>query len=266
MPDLDILLKAPLFFVTGLAFGSFLNVCILRLPAGGSILYPPSQCPRCKRKIAWFDNLPVLSFLWLGGKCRHCGKAISWQYPAVELFTGLSFLLALWRFEHEPLELLWVLVLVLMSILLSAIDIRTLTLPDKILLPYGALCLALAPFNPAFKGSIAHHYQESLWGFLVGGGMLWGLSVMGFYFLRKEALGGGDVKLMAVFGAVLGWDRVLDGLFAGSLLSFLVVVVLLGAGRLTLKSPFPFGPFLCLGTLAAFFWPQAGFLYWLRIA
>lgn len=257
---------SPVLFLLGACFGSFLNVCAFRIPAGQSILFPSSRCPHCKKPIAWFDNIPVFSFLVLGGKCRHCAKGISWQYPTVELFTGFCFLLAFWLFGSDPLKLAWVLGLVLVAILLSVIDIRTLTLPDRILLPYGALCLGLAPFNPSFGGSIADHYKEALWGFLVGGSMLWGLSVVGLYFLRKEALGGGDVKLMAVFGAILGWDRVLDGLFTGSLLSFLVVSVLLGMGRLTMKSPFPFGPFLCLGTLAAFFWPQAGFLYWLRIA
>jgi leader peptidase (prepilin peptidase)/N-methyltransferase len=255
----------PWGFLVGTALGSFLNVCILRLPAGRSILYPASHCPRCKRSIAWFDNIPVLSFIFLRGKCRNCGLAISLQYPAVEVLTGLLFVLAFWRFGEEPIRLIWVLALLLISVLLSAIDIRTLTLPDKILLPFGALCLLLAPLNPNFAGTIPEHYKESLWGFFFGGGILWTLSVVGFYLLKKEALGGGDVKLMAVFGSALGWDRVMDGLFTGSLASFFMVLVLMGLGRLGMKSPFPFGPFLCAGTLASFFWPQAGFLYWLRI-
>lgn len=256
---------APWFFLLGSAFGSFLNVCILRLPKGQSILRPASRCPRCKKNIAWFDNIPILSFILLRGKCRHCELAISWQYPAVEMTTGLLFVLAFWRFGDEPVRLTWVLAILLISVLVSAIDIRTLTLPDKILLPFGALCLVLAPLNPNFTGTVPEHYKESLWGLLFGGGVFWALSVIGFYLFKKEALGGGDVKLMAVFGSALGWDRVMDGLFTGSLASFCMVVVLMAMGRMGMKSAFPFGPFLCAGTLASLFWPQTGFLYWLRI-
>ncbi|HVZ79706.1 MAG TPA: prepilin peptidase [bacterium] len=263
MPHSDSLVSIPAFFILGSAFGSFLNVCILRIPAGRSIVHPPSHCPRCKRAIAWYDNIPVLSYLLLGGKCRHCGKGISWQYPAVELLTAFLFVSALWRFGNEPVRLAWMLALLLVSVLLSVIDLRTLTLPDRILLPFGALCLLLAPFNPAFEGTVGAQYRGSLWGFLVGGGVLWGLSVIGYLFFKRENLGGGDVKLMAVFGSVLGWERAIDGLFLGSLLSSLAVMILLSRGRLTLKSAFAFGPFLCAGTLAAAFWPQAGLLFWL---
>jgi leader peptidase (prepilin peptidase)/N-methyltransferase len=253
------------FFMAGLCLGSFLNVCILRLPAGLSIIEPPSRCPKCKTPLRWWDNIPLLSYLFLRGRCRYCEYPISWQYPAVEVLTGFYFAFAFLHFQTDPLRLAWALGLGAFCIVLSVIDIMTMTLPDRIVLPAMALFGFTAYFNPWLGTGWKERAGTMLTGFLVGGGVLYAMGWLGTYILKKDALGGGDIKLMAALGMVLGWDRTMGGLFIGSILSGLLGLSLQATGRLSRQSPMPYGPFLCVGCLAVFFYPELGFIYWLRI-
>ncbi len=195
------------FFLIGLCIGSFLNVCILRFPADLSILSPPSRCPQCKTPLKWWDNIPLLSYLLLRGSCRYCDHSISWQYPAVEAFTGLYFAFVFLHFQTDPLRLVWALGLGAFCILLSVIDIMTMTLPDRIVLPAMALFGFAAYVNPWLGTGWKERAGTMVTGFLVGGGVLYAMGWLGSLILKKDALGGGDIKLMAALGMVLGWDR-----------------------------------------------------------
>lgn len=253
------------FFLAGLCIGSFLNVCILRLPAGLSIVTPPSRCPKCETPLIWRDNIPLLSFFLLRGRCRYCGHPISPQYPAVEALTGFYFAFVFFHFQADPLRLVWALCLGTFCILLSAIDIRTMTLPDRIVLPAMALFGFAAYLNPWLGTGWKERAGTMVTGFFVGGGVLYGMGWIGTLILKKDALGGGDIKLMAAIGMVLGWDRTLGGLFIGSILSGFCGLSLQAAGRLSRHSPLPYGPFLCAGCLAVLFYPQLGFMDWLGL-
>ena len=252
-----------LFFALGSAFGSFLNVCILRIPAGLSIIRPPSRCPRCLSPIRWWQNIPILSYFLLRGRCGRCGKSISWQYPMVETLTGLYFALSFGVFQEEPLRLGWILVLGFVCIALSGIDFMTLTLPDKIVFPFMALAFFFAPLNPWLGAGWRERIWEMTLGFVVSGGTLWVISWLGALFLKKEAMGGGDIKLLATLGAALGWERALEGLFAGSVFGALVGGILLASGRLKPNNMLPFGPFLCAGCLLAAFFFKTEPIHWL---
>jgi leader peptidase (prepilin peptidase)/N-methyltransferase len=253
------------FFLAGACVGSFLNVCIFRLPAELSIVKPASRCPHCKKPLKWRDNIPLLSYLLLGGRCRSCKRSISWQYPAVEALTGFYFALAFLHFQADPLRLVWALGLGAFCILLSVIDIKTMTLPDSIVLPAMALFGFTAYVNPWLGTGWRERAGTMLTGFLVGGGILYGMGWLGAFVLKKDALGGGDIKLMAALGMALGWDRAMGGLFIGSILSGLLGLSLQATGRLSPQSPMPYGPFLCAGCLAVLFYPQFGLAYWLGI-
>ncbi len=252
------------FFFVGLCIGSFLNVCILRLPVGLSIVKPASRCPECKTPLKWSDNIPLMSYLFLRGQCRYCGHPISWQYPVVEALTGFYFSFVFFHFQADPLRMVWALCVGSFCILLSVIDIRTMTLPDRIVLPAMALFGFTAYFNPWLGTGWKERAGSMLTGFLVGGGVLYGMGWLGTFILKKDALGGGDIKLMAALGMVLGWDQTMGGLFIGSIISGLLGVSLQLTGRLSRQSPMPYGPFLCAGCLAVLFYPQLGFIYWLQ--
>lgn len=249
-------------FAFGLAIGSFLNVCILRIPAGRSIILPSSHCPRCKKPLRWRDNIPVVSFILLRGRCRNCHKAISWQYPLVEALTGFLVLSAYIKFNSFPLYLAASEVLVIMSILISAIDLRTYTIPNKIIFPFFCSAVCFAPFNPLLGDHWIARSGSALLGFITGGGILFLMAWLGEKFLKQEAMGGGDIKLLASFGVFVGWERVIDGLFLGSFSAGLLGLSLLMMGRLKPKSPIPFGPFLCAGCLAAVFFVKLRLMVW----
>ncbi len=246
----------------GLTIGSFLNVCILRIPSGRSIVRPPSHCPRCKKRLKWRDNIPLLSFLLLRGRCRYCRKVISWQYPLVEAVTGVLFLWAYLKFSNSPLSLVILEIMVLVSILVSAIDLRTYTIPNKIVFPFLVSALCFAPFNPFLGGRWPDRVESALLGFLTGGGVLLLMAWLGEKFLKQEAMGGGDIKLLASFGIFVGWERVIDALFAGSITAGFLGLLLMLTGRLKPKSPIPFGPFLCAGVLSTIFFEKFRLMVW----
>lgn len=200
--------------VVGLALGSFLNVCIIRIPAGGSVLRPRSRCPRCNRPLRWYENIPVLSFLALRGRCRTCGARISLQYPAVELLTGLVWV-GSFLYYQSLWTALWAAIFVTLLIGIAVTDARRYIIPD--LFSVGGLvlglALALAPGPPA--------PLQALLGAALGFGLMYGVAVVGEWAFKKPALGGGDIKMMAMVGAFLGPGGVLLTIFAGSVIGSL---------------------------------------------
>ncbi|MGE0039882.1 MAG: A24 family peptidase [Vicinamibacterales bacterium] len=226
----------------GLLVGSFLNVCIHRLPRGESLVTPPSRCPRCGRPLRWRDNVPIASWLLLGGRCAACGDPISMRYPIVEAVTAALFVAV--ALTTGPLPLLAArLVFVAMLVVLFATDLDLQILPDAITLPG-----IVAGFGLSFVTGLG--WQSSLTGLVVGGGMLWFVAEVYFRWRRIEGLGGGDIKMNAMIGAFLGWPAVLIGLVLAAV-SGAVVGTILGRGNM--KHVLPFGVFLAAGALALVF-------------
>ena len=237
----------------GLCWGSFLNVAIYRLERGESLVWPRSRCPRCKKLIVWYDNLPVLSFLLLGGRCRRCRAPISRRYPAVELMTGLVTA-GLWtRWSGEPA---WFAASVLASgslIVLAFIDLDTFYIPDACSLGLVPLGLAAAWVNPHLQGGLLARLGGSLAGAAAGFGVSYATALAGEWWFGKEALGGGDVKLLAGVGALLTWGGAISTLLIGCFFGAVYGGALLLRGRLKRQDPIPFGPFLSLGALINLF-------------
>ncbi len=236
--------------ILGLCVGSFLNVVIARIPEGRSIVFPGSACPRCGKPIAWYDNLPVLSYALLRARCRNCRASISWRYPAVEIACGVLFVLAYSRFETGT-TLASALILLAGLVAITAIDLDHQIIPDVLSLPGIALGLlfSLAP------GGIG--WVPSLLGVLLGGGVFVVIIVASTLVLGQAGMGTGDVKLGAMLGAFLGWKLVLLSILLSTLLGGPMAAVLLATGRKSRKDPIPFGPFLALGGLISLFWGEA---------
>jgi leader peptidase (prepilin peptidase)/N-methyltransferase len=229
-------------FLLGLVIGSFLNVVIARLPAGRSIVRPPSACPACRGSIRWYDNIPVLSWLWLRARCRNCQASISWRYPLVELLTGLLFLLAARRFG-PTLELGSALLLLAALVAITGIDLDHQIIPDVITLPGIAVGAGLAVIlRPAA-------WLDTLLGILVGGGLF-----LVIILASRGGMGGGDMKLGAMMGAFLGWKLALLAILLGVFAGGAVAIGLLATGTKGRKDPVPFGPFLALGGVVSLLW------------
>ena len=227
----------------GLVIGSFLNVCIHRLPRGESIVMPPSSCPACGAGIRWYDNLPVLGFLALGGRCRDCGARISPTYVIVELSVAALFGGHLLVFGWQPL-LAARLVFASALVVLFVVDLRHHLLPNLVTLPGIGVGLVFSLWLPPGLLSAAI-------GALAGGGVLFGIAE-GYYRIRgEEGLGMGDVKMLAMIGAFLGWQQMMVTLILASVTGSLVGVGLLATGRGGMKYALPFGTFLAVGALAA---------------
>lgn len=246
-------IKLIYFLVFGLCIGSFLNVCIYRMPRKLSVSFPRrSFCPGCQTMISWSDNIPVLSWLFLRGKCRSCGIKISPVYPLVEFLSGLAAVLCAIRFEHLPTAIL-VYVLVAALITITFIDLEHKIIPNLISYPGMILGLLLGieqQYLHFFTWPINNGAMDALLGFLVGGGFFYVIG-LGYYLVTKRVgLGGGDIKLMAMTGAILGWESVPTTIFVGSLVGSVVGVgwmLIKGGGR---HLEIPFGPWLSLGCIA----------------
>ena len=226
----------------GLLIGSFLNVLILRLPAGESVVAPRSRCPRCGTPLRWYHNLPVLSWIALRGRCAFCKEPISWQYPAVEISTAAIWGLNVARLGPTP-EAGRAIALLTLLLAIAVADLRFYIIPDELSLGGAVLGIGLS-FLPGAPTPV-----ESLVGAGIGGGVLWLVAIAGTWAFRKEAMGGGDIKLMAMIGAFLGWKGALLTIFLGALAGTLVFV------PLTWKTDklVPFGLFLALGAALAFY-------------
>ncbi len=226
-------------FWLGASLGSFYNVLIYRMPRGISIVSPPSHCPHCGQSIRWYDNIPIISYLILKGRCRHCGGKVSIRYPLVEAFTGFLAVLCRIRFEEPFLSFIF---FVFFSILLvaSLIDWDTFVLPDSFTLGGLAFGLVVSVFRQDFS------LKESFFGAFMGGGLF--LLIYLYYTkLRKmEGLGFGDVKLMAFIGSVTGLWGVVYAVFLGSLFGLLYALPIIVKNK-SLQFALPYGPFLSLG-------------------
>ena len=249
-------------FLLGLCVGSFLNVCIYRIPNKISIRKPPSHCPACKTRLTAIDLVPVASWLMLRGRCRHCGKPISFRYPAVELLTAALYLVCWWRLpELSALAP----ALVLTSVLIAAafIDAENSIIPNGLVL-FGAVAAVVCVVATGRPGA-----RDALLGLLAGGAPLLAIDVISRMILRKDGMGGGDVKLMAMAGLFLGWKAVLLALMLAVLAAGLTGIVLLAARVLKKGDYFPFGPFLAAGCFFAATFGEdmlglyAGFNEWL---
>lgn len=236
-------------FLLGLVVGSFDNVAIYRLPEGKSLITPRSFCPKCEKTIAWYDNIPLVSYLVLRGRCRHCGQAISPRYPLVEATSGLLFLAVFAKvdFSWSPL-LIPYLFMVTVLIIVSVIDLQKQIIPNKVM--YPSIIIGLAAMGlVALAGGNAHTLWESLKGFAVGGVPL-GLLAL----ILPRGMGMGDAKLAAFTGIFLGWQSQLIAFFFAFLLGSVAGVAMIIAGKKGRKSRIPFGPFLSLGGVLALFW------------
>lgn len=248
MIDLIRLILYPCLFILGLIIGSFLNVCICRIPREESIVLPASRCPKCHIPLKFYDNIPVISYIFLGGRCRGCGEKISWQYPFVELLTGALFLALGWRFGPSW-PLIPYLVFTSSLIIIAFIDIEHLIIPDIISLP-GILLGFLISFLPF----MSVRPLDSLIGIFAWGGCFWLIAIIGRWIWKRDALGGGDIKLIAMIAAFLGWRGGLITVFWASLIGSSWGGFLMLIKRKGRKDLIPFGPFLCLGALISLFY------------
>lgn len=254
-------------FLFGLVVGSFLNVCIVRLPEERSIATPPSHCPRCKAGIRFYDNIPVISFLLLRGKCRNCGEPISWRYPAVELVNALVYVWIAREFWING-ESLLLMAFCSSLIVITMIDYDHQIIPDVITLPGMVLGLALAPFvMPHLQGSLPFHLGRfihsgpyltalinSFIGLLVGGFPLFAIGWIWEKLRKVEAMGGGDVKLMGMVGSLLGWKLALLTIMLGAVSGSVIGVLLIALRKQEREALIPFGPFLAVGAVLSAFY------------
>lgn len=242
-------------FALGAAVGSFLNVCIARLPEDESLIRPASRCPKCENPIKWYDNIPVISFLVLRAKCRNCGAPISIQYPAVELLTAILFVLILHGFSNIAAMGIYMIFTCAM-VVVAFIDLKHYIIPNEISLPGIpiGLLLSLAPAWWTDGQLVAGSFLDSLIGCLVGGGVLYIIGRLSLLILKKEGMGGGDVKLLGMVGAFLGWKMALLTIIMGAFGGSIVGVGLIAAGLHKRGKHIPFGPFLALGAWLSMMW------------
>ena len=239
------------FAVSALGFGtiigSFLNVCIYRIPARQSIVSPGSRCPKCLSEICWYQNIPIISWIVLRGRCANCRIPISVRYPLVEGATGVLFLLVFLRFGWQAATpLYWLFVSAL--IVVTFIDFDHQIIPDVISLPgipLGFFCSFFIPWVG---------WLDSLLGILAGGGSLYLVAYIYEALTKKEGMGGGDIKLLAMIGAFLGWKAILPVILLSSLLGTLVGIPLMLMQKADGKLALPFGPFLAVGALTTLFY------------
>ncbi|HET6466307.1 MAG TPA: prepilin peptidase [Nitrospiria bacterium] len=227
--------------ILGLIIGSFLNVCIHRLPRNESLIAPSSRCPSCHHSVRWWDNIPVISFLILGGRCRDCGRPISWRYPVVELVSGIGYLLLVWRFGVGWQTVVYAL-LFSSLLVITFIDLDHQIIPDRITLP-GMIVGLIASSLILPIG-----FLDALIGLLLGGALFYGVAVA-----SRGGMGGGDIKLIAMIGAFLGWKQALLTIFIGALAGSVIGLFLMTFKGKSRKYPVPFGPFLSLGAVVSLF-------------
>ena len=243
----------------GAVTGSFLNVCILRLPKEESLWTPGSHCMSCHEPIRWFENIPVLSFLFLNGRCRHCHEQISWQYPIIEFLSAAIFVLYAQVFGFTPAGIFY-LAATLAFLVVSLIDFRYQIIPDEISLPGIVIALLASTVFPGIQGEGVWWagFLKSVLGILAGGGFLYVAGTIAEKIMKKEAMGGGDVKLAAMIGALTGLPGAVWTIFVASLLGSVVGLYLrLKKG----EEKIPFGPYLAAACVLYFFYGQK-FIVW----
>jgi len=234
------------FTVAGAAVGSFLNVLICRIPEGKSIVYPSSHCPQCAHPIRFYDNIPLISYLVLRGRCRDCHEKISLRYPLVEALTALISFLLFWKFGLS-MKYFCSFVFTAALIVITFIDLDLQIIPDVITLPGIPLFFLAAVFFMDVK------VMDALLGILIGGGCLFAIAFVYELITKREGMGGGDIKLLAMMGAFLGWKSLFFILFVSSLLGALVGISAMIVKGKDMKYAVPFGPFLSAAAVAYLF-------------
>jgi leader peptidase (prepilin peptidase)/N-methyltransferase len=235
----------------GAMVGSFLNVCIRRIPSGESVVFPASHCPSCGTPIRPYDNVPVISYAVLRGRCRACQTRISPRYPFVEILTAFAALAAVAHFGLT-LYSLAAFLFVAALIIVTFIDVDHQIIPDVISLPGIVVGFAAAALLPGGPG-----WRSALIGLVLGGGILWAVAELFHRATGREGMGGGDVKLLAMIGAFLGWQAIPVTLMIGSLVGTAVGGALILGQRQDRRTPIPFGPFLALGAVCSLFYGEA---------
>ncbi|HLU23489.1 MAG TPA: prepilin peptidase, partial [Bacillaceae bacterium] len=242
-----------LFFLYGLLFGSFYNVVGLRVPKKQSIIRPRSACPSCGRTLSFLELMPVVAYVIQLGKCKHCGKRISPIYPIMELTTGLLFALAYikigWSFE-----LVIALTLISLLVIITVSDLTYMLIPDKVLLVFTGIFiieLIIEPLSP---------WWDSLAGAAVAFIMLLAIAI-----ISKGGMGGGDIKLFTVLGLVLGVKLVFVSFFFANLIGAIIGIIGMAIGKIERKKPIPFGPFIAIGTIIAYFFHKEIFTWYLSL-
>jgi len=238
-----------LIFILGLIVGSFSNVCIYRIPRNESIVYPASHCPKCHSNISPKDNIPLLSYILLKGRCRNCKSKISIQYPIVELLTGLIYLI-IYLIYGLSIQTLIYIILSSALIIIAFIDLNEQIVPDVISLPGIVIGSIISSFVTYIS------FINSALGILAGGGIILTIGLAGSVIFKKEAMGGGDVKLVAMIGAFLGWRYIIISLFLGFFLGALAGIILILSKIKSREDVIPFGPFIVLGSLITLLWGE----------
>ncbi len=235
-------------FLFGASIGSFLNVCIYRLPLNRSIISPGSQCPHCHTAIPFYLNIPVLSYILLRGRCRFCNHGISLRYPLIEALTGAFAVLLFLKFHLSPQFFFWF-VFIAFLITISFIDFDHQIIPDVMSLP------GIIIFASAFWFLPEMSIKKTIFGILAGGGSLYAVALFYYILKKQEGMGGGDIKLLAMIGAATGIKGVFFTLFAGSLLGTLFgIIIMLYTKIADTKLKIPFGPFLSSGAVLYIFY------------
>lgn len=262
-----------LSFCFGACVGSFLNVCVFRIPRELSVVTPRSFCPHCKAGIAWYDNVPLLSFVLLRAKCRQCRGRISPRYFLIELLTAVLFLMIWLKYTgvgrlplglvpvyDNRISLVFIYWLATGGLLLGTfIDLEHMIIPDRVSIGGVIAGLILSAIFPEMHGESIFYrgLARSAVGAAVGGGLLWAVAIIGSWVFKKEAMGMGDVKLLAAIGAFLGWGSVLFCLFFSSLVGAVVGISLVLSRRKEMQSKIPFGPYLALAAQVWMLWGPA---------
>ncbi len=254
-------------FLLGSMIGSFLNVCIHRIPQGLSIVFPPSRCPLCNSHIRPTDNVPILSYFILMGKCRSCRGKISFEYPFVEFLNAVLYVFALWRFG-PAFSFFIVIYFIFLStmVVITFIDIKHQIIPNGITfvgIPLALIFGSTILPDPFLRVDLLG-FKSSISGLLLGGGLYYGIAVLGTMVFRKEAMGGGDIKMMAMVGGVLGWKGVILTTFIGSFSGSIIGLFLIMIKGKEWGSKIPFGPYLAFGAVITLFLGQELLALYLR--
>lgn len=246
------------FFVLGAIFGSFGNVIIYRLPREESVVKPRSYCYSCKTPIKWYDNIPILSWFILRGKCRHCGAKFSFRYPLVEIITGVLFAMS-YHYAGISWNLLEYLIFIFGLVVCTFIDLDHMILPDEFTLSGIVIGLVGAALNPQ------REFLDAFFGVLMGGGFLWGMAYVYYLLTKNEGMGGGDIKLLAWIGALLGWKAIPFVIMSSAIIGSVVGLIAARQQKAGLKTVIPFGPYLALGAVIYLFGGQTIALWYLDL-
>ena len=238
-----------LIFILGLIVGSFSNVCIYRIPRNESIIYPASHCPKCRSNISPKDNIPLLSYILLKGRCRNCKSKISIQYPIVEFLTGLIYLIVYLIYGLSIQSLIYI-ILSSALIIIAFIDLNEQVIPEVISLPGMVIGLILSFFVPYIS------FINSALGIVIGGGIILVIRLAGSLIFKKESMGIGDIELAAMIGAFLGWRYIIISLFLGFFLGALAGIILILSKIKSREDVVPFGPFIVLGSFITLLWGE----------